>query len=83
LSKQNFPFDNLEQTSIALSLATTIHCSWVSAVHIRISMELNIIHLHWTFFAFGLATILFAIDCMSSIIRLVSFIFDIRNSIVF
>ncbi|CAF1217848.1 unnamed protein product [Rotaria magnacalcarata] len=62
----------LEQTSIALSCAITIHCIWVTIVHIRISMEMRMIHLDGTFFAFGLATILVPIDCTFSIIRIMN-----------
>ncbi|CAF3103601.1 unnamed protein product [Rotaria sp. Silwood2] len=62
----------LEQTSVALSFAVTIHCIWVTIVHIRISMEMRIVHLHWTFFAFGLATILIPIDCICSIVRIMN-----------
>ncbi len=77
-------FQSLEQTSIALSCASTIHCSWVTIVHIRISMEMTIVHLDWTFFAFGLATILIPIDCICSIARIVSFnIFCIHKLIGF
>ena len=65
-------FCHLEQTSIALSCATTIHCICVVVVHIRISIEMNIVHLDWTFFAFGLATILMLIDCICSIVRTVN-----------
>ncbi|CAF3391966.1 unnamed protein product [Rotaria socialis] len=61
-----------EQTSIALLCAITIHCIWVTVVHIRISMEMRIIHLDWAFFAFGLATILVPIDCTFSIIRIIN-----------
>jgi hypothetical protein len=70
----------LEQTSIALSCANTIHCIWVIIVHIRISMETPIVHLDWTFYAFGLATILIPIDCICSIARIVSFISNSLNS---
>ncbi|CAF1473825.1 unnamed protein product [Rotaria sp. Silwood1] len=62
----------LEQTSIALSCAVTIHCIWVTIVHIRISMEMRIVHLHGSFFAFGLATILIPVDCICSIIRIMN-----------
>ncbi|CAF0904753.1 unnamed protein product [Rotaria sordida] len=62
----------LEQTSIALLCAVTIHCIWVTIVHIRISIEMRIVHLHWTFFAFGLATILIPIDCICSIVRIMN-----------
>jgi hypothetical protein len=68
-------FSNLEQTGIALSCAITIHCIWVVIVHIRISMEMSIVHLDWTFFAFGLASILIPIDCICSIVRIVSLFF--------
>ncbi|CAF1367950.1 unnamed protein product [Adineta steineri] len=62
----------LEQTSIALSFAITIHCTWVSAVHIRIAIEIDEVHLNWTFFAFGFVTILFPIDCICSITRMMN-----------
>ncbi|CAF1623399.1 unnamed protein product [Adineta ricciae] len=60
----------LEQTCIALSFAVTIHCTWVSAVHIRIAIEIVQIQLNWTFFAFGLVTVLLPIDCLCSIARM-------------
>lgn len=69
-------FINLEQTSIALSCAITIHCIWVTIVHVRISMEMRIIHLHWSFFTFATATILIPIDCICSIARIVSYSFN-------
>ncbi|UJR31005.1 hypothetical protein I4U23_018516 [Adineta vaga] len=62
----------LEQTCIALSFAITIHCTWVSAVHIRIAIEIVEIQLHWTFYAFGLVTILLPIDCVCSIARMMN-----------
>lgn len=64
-------FSFLEQINIALSCALTIHCTWITIVHIRISMELSIVHLDWTFFAFALAAILIPIDCICSIARIV------------
>lgn len=62
----------LEQTSIALSFAITIHCTWVSAVHIRIAIEIAEVQLHPTFFVFALATVLLPVDCVCSITRMVS-----------
>ena len=64
-------FFALEHMSIALSCAITIHCFWVAAVYLRISLEIPIVHLNWTFFAFALATILTPLDCLCSIYRMV------------
>ena len=72
-------FSLLELTSIALTSALTIHCTWMTIVHIRISMEMSIVHLDWTFFAFTLGAILIPIDCVCSISRVVYWNFSISK----
>ncbi len=46
-------------------------------------MEMSIVHLDWTFYAFAVAAILIPIDCVCSIVRIVCFHISIFFEIVF